>query len=231
MRTYVQNICQRYSVTANDYFIALVRGEFNKQDFVETQVQFESAVTHFVNPMRALSMNISGAQLRAGVVSNIADELGNGDEKQSHRMTFIDFLNRLDKNAIRTLEAREVWPEVAKFNALLDDACSGAQILRGAAVMGIIEQMFATISGVIARDVVAQEWLTEGEMVHYALHEELDHQHAEDFFLLLDAGWQNGGAEKAAIIAGFEEGAAGFFALYDGLFHARQRRWRRGEAS
>ena len=94
MRTYVQNICQRYSVTANDYFIALVRGEFNKQDFVETQVQFESAVTHFVNPMRALSMNISGAQLRAGVVGNIADEMGDGDEKQSHSRTFIDFLNR-----------------------------------------------------------------------------------------------------------------------------------------
>ena len=227
MRGHVQKVGQQYVALNNDYFAALLNGDFEKQDFVETQVQFELAVTHFVNPMRALAAKILDVDMRSGITQNIADELGGGVQEMSHSATFRSFLSRLDATSLGSLALREVWPEVAKFNAMLDDACAEEQVWRGAAVMGMIEYMFATISGLIARGVVARGWLTESAMVHYALHQELDEQHAEDFFLLLESGWQRSPAIQAVIVAGLEEGASGFFALYDGLFQGRQRRWRR----
>ena len=231
MRSHVQKIGQRYAALTNDYFITLFNGGFQKQDFVETQVQFELAVTHFVSPMQTLSKKILDADARSGIADNIADELGGGVQKESHSATFRSFLERLDATAIDILAQREVWPEVVTFNTLLDDACGDDQIWRGAAVMGMVEYMFATISGLVAHGVVSRGWLTESDMVHYALHQELDEQHAEDFFLLLEPGWHRSLVIQEIIVAGFEEGAAGFFDLYDGLFQARQRRWRRNVRS
>ena len=231
MRGHVQKVGQQYAAQNNDYFTALFDGGFEKQDFVETQVQFELAVTHFVNPMRALAAKVLDVEMRSGIAQNITDELGGGVQEKSHSATFRSFLARLDATSLDSLEQREVWPEVAKFNAMLDAACAEDQVWRGAAVMGMIEFMFATISGLIGRGVVARGWLTESDMVHYALHQELDEQHAEDFFLLLESGWRSSPATQAVIVAGFKEGASGFFALYDGLFQARQRRWRRNVPS
>ena len=141
MRGHVQKVGQQYAAQNNDYFTALFDGGFEKQDFVETQVQFELAVTHFVNPMRALAAKVLDVEMRSGIAQNITDELGGGVQEKSHSATFRSFLARLDATSLDSLEQREVWPEVAKFNAMLDAACAEDQVWRGAAVMGMIKRV------------------------------------------------------------------------------------------
>jgi pyrroloquinoline-quinone synthase len=88
--------------------------------------------------------------------------------------------------------------------------------------MGIIEHAFARISAVIGQAVVARGWVREADLVHYRLHAEVDERHAEEFFAIVEPGWETEG-RRYYIEQGLELGAYVFDRLYRDLYEAYAR--------
>ena len=78
----------------------------------------------------------------------------------------------------------------------------------GICCLGIIEHAFAGISGFIGKAVVNRGWVPASDLVHYALHAELDVRHAEEFFARVESGWEDV-PRRTIIQQGLELGAYG----------------------
>lgn len=208
----------------NPYFIQLMKKEFDKNDFIETQIQFFSAVTFFSRPMAALAAKIPSPTLRMEIIRNVWEEHGEGDAKKIHGKTFCELLLRLGNIKEADIEKRALWPEVRVFNTTLVGACVLDEYLIGVGMMGMIERMFVYISNLIGQGIVHNGWLTEEEMIHYDLHEVLDLRHSMDFFNVLQPSWEEVGSNHYYIEQGLRMGAEVFNYLYLALYAHRTRR-------
>jgi hypothetical protein len=88
----------------------------------------------------------------------------------------------------------------------------------------MIEDLFSGISADIGRSIVKRGWLREEQVVHYPTHEELDVEHAEGFYRLVEPLYGEHPRHAYQIEQGLELGAYAFMALYEGLYRARGRR-------
>lgn len=220
MRAYLAGLRARLDATNSPYFRALSDGSFEREDFVETQVQFFTAVAHFNRPMLALASRLERVEERFPLVDNAFDEHGRGKLGGSHERTFLELLERLGVPE-PVVRARTVGPEVAAFNATVDGTCSTGPAYGAVAALGIIEDLFAVLSAAIGRAIVGRGWLAERDVVHYATHEILDLDHSEAFHRIVEPHWST---RRAEIAAGYELGGYVFVRLYDDLYRARGRR-------
>src|SRR6185312_6038875 len=84
----IQAIHRESGYANNSYFKNLMNGEFSKDDFVETQIQFYYAVSFFSRPMAALAAKIPSPELRLEVLRNVWEEHGEGSLAHGHGTTF-----------------------------------------------------------------------------------------------------------------------------------------------
>lgn len=219
----IARLKQEHDPAKNPYFQALVQGTFDREDFVETQIQFLFAVVFFSRPMSILAGRIGRPELRLSLLENVEDEHGHGDLHLSHERTFLTLLERLGVPP-EAIEQRALWPEVRSFNTALLGASSLDDTYTALAALGIIEDLFAGISARVGKGIVANGWLPREQIVHYALHEELDELHAEGFYRLLRGPYGRHPRHAYQITQGLELGSYLFLRLYEDLFRARQRR-------
>jgi pyrroloquinoline-quinone synthase len=215
-----EQICRDKGVETNPYFVALGDGNFDKVDFLHTQAQFFFAVRDFSRPMSVLAARIPTNKQRVEILRNVWEEHGEGSLSHSHRQTFIVLLARLGMD-LGALEDTPMWPEVDQFNSTLSGICVLSDYRVGASMLGIIEYMFADISGWVAQGIIDNGWLDHKRMIHYRLHQTLDVRHSQDFFDVIEPDWETHSAE---IERGLQLGASAFDTLYRGLYRARSRR-------
>src|SRR4051812_18532898 len=122
MRAYVAELKKRVAFRENPYFKALADGAFEKEDFLETQIQFCFAVVFFSRPMLALAARLPEAQERWVLLENVSDEHGDGNMSLTHERTFLTFLGRLGVSK-EYAETRALWPEVRAFVTVLWGVC------------------------------------------------------------------------------------------------------------
>jgi len=218
---FVERLLKESSYRENPYFVNLRNGNFTKEDFVETQIQFFYAVVFFSRPMAALAAKIPVADLRLEILKNVWEEHGSGEKGRFHANTFLVLLERLAKLKLEDVESRALWPEVRAFNTLLAGSCILDEHLIGVGVLGMIERMFADISYWIGTTIVARKWLTEDQIIHYNLHQELDIKHSRDFFNVLAPAWNANPDNLYFIEQGLRMGEYIFNSLYRGLYEAR----------
>jgi len=218
----IENDCEW---NRNPYFLNLSKQTFEFQDFLETQIQFLQAVMHFNRPMTVLAARLDNELHRSLVLHNVWEEHGEGDLRSSHRQTFLLLLERLGGLSQTEVFQKPVWPEMRLFNSALDGVAANQSIEFGLACFGIIERLFAPISGEIGFQICRHQWLTEDKMIHYALHQELDVQHSEDFFSCIQEAWISSEQHRTNIESGLRFGATLFMQLYSDLWNHRKRRW------
>ena len=85
--------------------------------------------------------------------------------------------------------------------------------------------MFSDISAWIGQETVKNEWLTEENLIHYKLHQELDIKHSDDFFRIIETPFQKSADNRYLIEQGLRLGATLFDNLYRGLWNNRRTRW------
>lgn len=209
----------------NPFFTNLQDGEFSKEDFVETQIQFFNAVVFFSRPMATLAAKIPAPELRMEILRNVWEEHGEGDPDKGHGKTFISLLSRLDNITVKDIEERVLWPEVRIFNTTLVGTCVLDEYMIGVGMMGIIERMFCDISGIIGEGILKRKWLAPDQLIHYSLHKDLDIRHSQDFFNILSPKWEKDSSHRYSIEQGLSMGATLFNDLYSGLYRGRKRRW------
>lgn len=207
----------------NPYFAHLADGSFDREDFVETQTQFFFAVVFFSRPMGVLAARLPTGSLRVNLLDNVREEHGQGDLHDSHEATFLRLLAKLGVSP-DDLDSRALWPEVRSFNTLLSGLCTLDDVATGVAAMGMIEDLFAGISGFLGEQIAERGWLPADEIVHYTIHEKLDEEHAAEFYGLVAPLWDRHPRYRYQIEQGLQLGAYMFMAMYRGLWEARQRR-------
>lgn len=222
----VSGMAHRVAICDNEYFTALRQGTLSQSAFCETQKQFWFAVGYFSRPMAALLARIPDSGTRAALIHNLADEHGFEDHGElpaafdpqlAHDRTFLRFLGTLGvtPHEMGTTTARA---PVRAFNAGLMGACVAEPIEVAFGCLGIIEYVFADISALIGQVVVARDWVSTEQLVHYKLHAEIDKQHAAEFFQSTAAAWASGGAGRANVESGVELGLYLFNRLYVDLY-------------
>lgn len=209
----------------NPYFTNLREKTFEKEDFVETQIQFYSAVIFFSRPMAALAAKIPTPELRLEVLRNVWEEHGEGSLTQGHGKTFLEFLKRLGNIQEDQVYLRGLWADVRIFNTTLSGVTVLDDFIIAVGVLGIIERMFADISAWIGQGVVENGWLSEGQLIHYKLHQALDIKHSDDFFKILETPFTKSAENRYLIEQGLRLGATLFNNMYFGLWIARKTRW------
>lgn len=224
MQQLIASILQETDAQANPYFVALRDGSFDKEDFVETQIQFYYAVVFFSRPMAAVAAKIPSAKQRLEVLRNVWEEHGEGNAGGMHGETFKLLLERLAGITQDDIETRLLWPELRAFNTTLIGCTIMDDWEVGTACLGMIERMFAEISSWIGRSIVERGWIPSKNLVHYNVHEALDIKHADDFFAVLKPTWEQGERSRYLIQQGAALGACVFDGLYRGLYRARKRR-------
>lgn len=224
MKQLIASILEETDAKANPYFVALRDGSFDKEDFVETQIQFYYAVVFFSRPMAAVAAKIPSAKQRLEVLRNVWEEHGEGDSGGMHGETFKLFLERLAGITQDDIETRLLWPELRAFNTALIGCTIMDDWEVGTACLGMIERMFADISAWIGQAIVERGWISSVQLVHYNVHEKLDVRHADDFFAVLEPTWEEGDRSRYLIQQGAALGAYAFDGLYRGLHRARKRR-------
>lgn len=224
MDAVIADVLSAHRPDDNPYFVALDDGTFSKDDFLETQIQFYFAVIFFSRPMAAVAAKIPDAALRLEVVRNVWEEHGEGNASIAHGATFSELLSRLGGIGEADIARRALWPEVRAFNTALVGAAVLDEHIVSVGMMGMIERMFADLSARLGRGIVRRGWLEEERMIHYALHEELDVKHAEDFFAILRPTWSARPADRYYVEQGIRLGAYVFDRLYRDLHRARARR-------
>ena len=221
----IEKVLSETNYRENPYFVNLREKTFDKEDFVETQMQFFYAVIFFSRPMAALAAKIPTPELRLEVLRNVWEEHGEGSLMHGHGRTFLEFLRRLGGVSEQDVYLRGLWADVRIFNTTLSGASVLDDFIVAVGTLGMIERMFSDISAWIGQGVIMNGWLAEDEMIHYKLHQELDIKHSEDFFKILDAPFRKSGENRYLIEQGLRLGATLFNNLYAGLWNARKTRW------
>jgi len=221
----IEKVLTETAYRENPYFVNLKNGNFEKADFVETQIQFYYAVIFFSRPMAALAAKIPSPELRLEVLRNVWEEHGSGQLAHGHGRTFLEFLRRLDGITPEEVQLRALWPEIRIFNTALSGVSVLDDFLVGVAATGIIERMFSDISAWLGEAVISRGWLSKSELVHYRLHEQLDIKHSDDFFEILKKPYSRSELNRYHIEQGLRFGATLFNDLYLGLWRSRKHRW------
>jgi pyrroloquinoline quinone (PQQ) biosynthesis protein C len=224
MQQRIEEVLEECGFRQNPYFTALRDGSFDKEDFIESQIQFFFVVVFFSRPMAILAAKIPTPDLRMEVVRNVWEEHGEGNLSSVHRNTFLELLSRIGDVSEDDVNKRYLWPSVRIFNTTLVGTCTLDEYLVGVGVMGIIERMFMEISTWIGQGIISRGWLTEDRLVHYDVHEVLDLKHSEDFFNVVQPSWDRLEENQYYIDQGLTMGAALFNLLYEQLYTNRHKR-------
>jgi pyrroloquinoline-quinone synthase len=213
-----EQILARSNPLDGPYFAALRCGEMSLERFRSSQEQFFYAVQYYARPIAALVARIPDPKHRLDLVHNLVEEHGDFDEKKFHPTTFGQFLKSIGGR--RPDEAGVGMGAGAHaFNAVLIGTCMTDEVETGVACLGIIELAFAGISAAIGGIVVERGWVPREKLMHYALHAELDVEHAQEFFAMLEPVLDDP-RKRAAIEAGLSLGAHVFDRLYRDLAEA-----------
>ncbi len=221
--TAAQSLASRVTQWADEILqeTPIIKGAFFKhlatmdtEIFQHVQVQFFFAVDYFSRPMAALVARLPHHKDRINIIHNIVEEHGNFARERYHSNTFKQFLKTIGVETINTNQPSAV---VTMFNTTLMGAAMQDDPIVALACLGIIEYAFADISACIAQHVVNQGWVTEDELVHYNLHADIDKQHAEEFFEIIEPMIHNADQRDKAI-AGLKLGAYIFNRLYEDLY-------------
>jgi len=205
-------VLENSGIWRNPYLQALQDGSMTLESFRRSQEQFFFAVTFFPRPMAALVGRIPNPKARIDILHNLVEEHGEFNEELFHHTTFQRFLRSIGSEPEK-IEITATSPAMRAFNSVLTCACVLDELEVGVACMGIIEYAFSGISAIIGQAVVQRDWVRQEDLVHYALHAQIDKRHAEEFFAVIEPGWDDQ-ARRYFIEQGLELGAYVFDRLY-----------------
>lgn len=212
VKQWADEILQKTPVIKGSFFKNLAT--MDKAVFQQVQIQFFFAVDYFSRPMAALIARLPRHADRINILHNIVEEHGNFSSEQYHSNTFKQFLKSIGVENVDTAYPSAV---VTMFNTTLMGAALQDDPIIALACLGIIEYAFADISACIGRQVIDRGWVKKDELVHYNLHADLDKEHAEDFFEIIEPMIHNA-EQRDKAIAGLRLGAYIFNRLYEDLY-------------
>lgn len=215
MDSYITNLKNDTPITAQTYFSKLVNGSMSFELFKYSQNNFYSAVCYFSRPMFLLCSKIEDYEDRLIILENIIDEHGNGDIKDSHGVTYKNYLLNL---GVKEIDINKTFNHsaVSNFYSIINNTIENDNIETALAMFGIMEDRYTEISSSIANSLVKNNWLKKDQMSHYKTHKQIDTYHAELFYKLVRHKWIKETC-KADIKKGLKLGNKLIFDIFNNL--------------
>lgn len=188
----------------------------DKQSFADSQIPFRHAVEGFSCALAATLAKIPEFVRRVKLAENVAEEHGLVGSKIAHIQTITEFLTVMGVSESQI--DVPCPPGVYAFNQSIRNYCLTNSPEAGAAMLGIIELVFITISKVISTHIVSSGWTHEGSQRHYEVHEILDVEHSQVLFNISKYHWRRDFNRKD-IGQGMMLGAYYFWDLYNTLLY------------
>ena len=210
----VRTLTGAYDFSRHPYFVWMASERTGLVEFRRSQLPFRFAVESFSQSLAAVLARIPSLEARLGVFDNVAEEHGRGNQLASHKRTFAQYLKAL--GATPSELAGDCPVAVTAFNQSLLGFCLTQPSPAGAALLGIIEQLYVGISRAIAETVQTRGWAAPGTQRHYQVHELLDADHAEELFAVARPSWREPTA-RALTAQALGLGAHWFWQLYRDL--------------
>jgi len=188
----------------------------DKQSFARSQIPFRYAVEGFSCALAATVAKTAQFERRVGIAENVAEEHGLVGNKVPHKYTIAEFLTVLgvDDNQLDI----PCPAGVHAFNESIRNYCLTNSPEASAALLGMIEYLFITISHLVATHIVSAGWTTPGSQRHYESHELLDIEHSQVLFDVSEYDWQHQ-CKRAEICQGLILGGHYFWGLYNTLYN------------
>lgn len=219
---YLDSILDDIKFFHNPYFKNLKNGDFEKVDFIETQIQIYNVVSVFPKLLSDLIAKIPEGNLRMNIVQNLY-EGHSVDASEDDQNLLALFLNRLGMPKSE-IDKRALWPEARMFMMTARGTTALDSYVVAAGFLGAVECMFLSVAKWIEFGLVERGWLTDKDLLYYANHEKMDKKHAQNFFDLIDKPWNDSEVDKYYIKQGLLLGAFAFNDLYEHLYKDRKNR-------
>jgi len=207
-------IGSEYDFSAHRYFLWMAAPGTTVHDFRQSQAPFRFAVEAFSQSLAAVLARIPRLETRLALAENVAEEHGHGNHLASHKRTFVQYLRALGATAEELHSDCPVM--VSGFNHALLNYCLAQPHPPGAALLGIIEHLYVSISGLIGDAIHARGWAAPGTQRHYEVHKQLDIGHAEELLALARPAWKEP-ESRAQVAHALLLGAHWFWQLYRDL--------------
>lgn len=223
---YLDSILDDIKFFLNPYFKNLKNGDFEKIDFIETQIQIYFVISVFPRLLSDLIKKLPEGTARMNIIQNLYEghvEHQNMHSVEDDRTLLMLFLNKLGMSK-EEINKRALWPESRQFIMTGRGTCALDTYIVGAAFLGAIEYMFLSVAKWTEFSLVDRGWLSEKDLLYYANHEKLDKKHAQNFFDLIEKRWEDSEVDKYYIKQGLLLGAFAFNDLYAHLYEDRKHR-------
>lgn len=219
---YLDSILDDIKFFHNPYFKNLKNGDFEKVDFIETQIQIYNVIHIFPKLLADLLVKLPEGTAKMNIVQNLYED-HNTDSAEDDRSLLLLFLNKLGISK-EEINKRILWPEARMFIMAARGTCALDTYIVAAAFLGAIEFMFLSVAKWTEFGLVERGWLTDKDLLYYANHEKLDKKHAQNFFDLIEKRWDSSEVDKYYIKQGLLLGAFAFNDLYKHLYEDRMHR-------
>jgi pyrroloquinoline-quinone synthase len=129
--------------------------------------------------------------------------------------TFCQYLKALGATSEDLLTA--ISEPVLAFNQLTQTYCLTRSPAAGAAMLGMIEYLYADISARIAKTIHDRVWVMPNSQFHYVPYEAVDYTQAQDLWAIAASSWQVE-RSRQQVAEGLLLGGRYFWDLYNGLY-------------
>ena len=215
MKNFISKLIKSSPIRSQPFFMSLLNGTMDKESFKETQISILDAVEFFSRPMFIISSKLDSYEDRYYIIRNILDEHGNGQIEKAHGNTFRQYLFSLGATE-KQIKNRKPNQAAVKYNNTLMECSLNSSIMKSIAMMGIIEERYSKISATIVKEILKKKWVSKDNLYHYSLHEELDVEHANDFYNIVKGGWKDINS-KEEIKKGLSLGNSMILSLYNDI--------------
>lgn len=212
-----QYVAAQFDFSKHPYFTWMKITD--RESFSRSQIPFRYAVEGFSCALAATLAKIPELEQRQKLAENVAEEHGLLGDKLAHKYTITLFLKSLglsDKDINVPCPAG-----VHAFNQSLRNYCLSNSAEAGAAMLGMIEYVFITVSGSIAKHVIDSQWTGQSSLYHYQVHQTLDIEHSQVLLQVCDGCWAIK-HKRSEICQGLILGAYYFWDLYNELFQDKR---------
>jgi len=210
----VKALFKQEPVEQHPLFTALATGKLGEAQIHEAALQIYHVVLHFPRFLSAILTNIDDYQTRMPLVENLYEEHGRLNAAYVHSETYRQFLTGigLGDDAIRS--SGPIVPVIA-YNRAVTDLCLHYPSSEGLAALGVIEEIVARVSPLVARFALGHFKKEDPSLFHFTSHETLDLSHSAEIYELVEQRWHP--ANETAIRRGLALGMYYHRRLYDDI--------------
>ena len=209
-----RQVAEAYDFRCHPYLVWMQADTTDRREFLHSQTPFCFAVESFSQALAAVLARMPLLEARMSLAENVAEEHGHGEYLRSHKQTFRQYLLAL--GATEAILETPCPIAILAFNQSILTYCLSQSGESGAALLGMIEYLYIGISSAIAATLEQRNWVATGSQSHYAVHEQLDTQHARELLNLAEPAWQET-RTRLQVAQGLVLGGHYFWSLYRDL--------------